>query len=67
MIDAPIRTDLAQVGALADMTGTPAFRWDPAVGEFVHLGGPDIPDINRQRAHVAFRAEAEEKRWRIAA
>lgn len=45
----PTQTDMDQVIRVADATRTPAYSWSDRLGEFVHIGGPEIPDIDRAR------------------
>ena len=49
----PTKTDLDQVIRVADATRTPAYRWSDRFGKFVHLGGPEIPDLDWARKNGA--------------
>lgn len=46
----PTFADVRRVGALADILGVPAIRFDPILQEWVSLGGPDILNRNRRAA-----------------
>lgn len=50
-------TDLAQVAAVADSVHRPAYRWSPRFGRFVHIGGPEIPDLDWARKNGAVPAK----------
>lgn len=40
-------TDIDQVARMAAAVKVPAYRWDG--GMFVHIGGPEIQDVNKLR------------------
>lgn len=41
------RTDIDQVARMAEALGAAAYRWDGT--KFVHIGGPEIQDVNKLR------------------
>lgn len=45
----PTKTDLDQVIRVADATRTPAYSWSDRFGKFIHLAGPEIPELDRAR------------------